>query len=113
MPRDALGREDWGQRLGLAIGQIWNTIGFFLVRDDRASDTFRRAMMEKRQRKTARIKAAVKPPALTGPAGADVPLIDYSGQFAPIVPTIRARLQRKANWVCHNSPIPRSKQAGR
>lgn len=53
-------------------------------------------MMEKRQRKAAGIEAAVKPPALTGPAGADVTLIDYSGQFAPFVPTIRGRLQRKA-----------------
>ena len=48
-----------------------------LISDEFTNPVKRRAMMEKRQRKMAGIEAAVKPPALTGPADADVTLIGW------------------------------------
>ena len=48
-----------------------------LISDEFTNPVKRRAMMEKRQRKTAGIEAAVKPPALMGPVDADVTLIGW------------------------------------
>ena len=48
-----------------------------LISDEFTNPHKRRAMMEKRQRKVSGIEAAVKPPALTGPADADVTLIGW------------------------------------
>jgi 2-oxoglutarate ferredoxin oxidoreductase subunit alpha len=48
-----------------------------LISDEFTNPVKRRAMMEKRQRKVAGIEAAVKPPALIGPADADVTLIGW------------------------------------
>jgi len=48
-----------------------------LISDEFTNPGKRRAMMEKRQRKTAGIDAAVEPPALAGPAEADVTLIGW------------------------------------
>jgi 2-oxoglutarate ferredoxin oxidoreductase subunit alpha len=48
-----------------------------LISDEFTNPTKRRAMMEKRMRKVAGIEAAVPPPALSGPRGADVTLIGW------------------------------------
>lgn len=48
-----------------------------LISDEFTDPVKRRAMMEKRQRKAAGIEAAVKQPALIGPADADVTLIGW------------------------------------
>ena len=48
-----------------------------LISDEFTNPIKRRAMMEKRMRKAAGIEAAVAPPALTGPANADVTLIGW------------------------------------
>jgi 2-oxoglutarate ferredoxin oxidoreductase subunit alpha len=48
-----------------------------LISDEFTNPVKRRAMMEKRQRKTVGIEAAVEPPALQGPAVADVTLIGW------------------------------------
>jgi 2-oxoglutarate ferredoxin oxidoreductase subunit alpha len=48
-----------------------------LISDEFTNPVKRRAMMEKRQRKVAGIEAAVEPPALMGPADADVTLIGW------------------------------------
>jgi len=48
-----------------------------LISDEFTNPHKRRAMMEKRQLKVAGIEAAVEPPELTGPAGADVTLIGW------------------------------------
>jgi 2-oxoglutarate ferredoxin oxidoreductase subunit alpha len=48
-----------------------------LISDEFTNPTRRRAMMEKRQRKVAGIEAAVKPPELVGPPGAEVTLIGW------------------------------------
>src|SRR6266481_3151055 len=48
-----------------------------LISDEFTNPHERRAMMEKRQRKVAGIEAAVMPPALIGPADADVTLIGW------------------------------------
>jgi len=55
-----------------------------LISDEFTNPTKRRAMMEKRQRKTAGIEAAVAPPALIGPADADVTLIGW-GSTAGVI----------------------------
>jgi len=48
-----------------------------LISDEFTNPIKRREMMEKRQRKVAGIEAAVKPPELMGPPGADVTLIGW------------------------------------
>ena len=48
-----------------------------LISDEFTNPVKRRAMIEKRQRRVAGIEAAVKPPAWTGPADADVTLIGW------------------------------------
>jgi 2-oxoglutarate ferredoxin oxidoreductase subunit alpha len=48
-----------------------------LISDEFTDPAKRRAMMEKRQRKTRGIEAAVQPPQLTGPSGAEVTLIGW------------------------------------
>jgi 2-oxoglutarate/2-oxoacid ferredoxin oxidoreductase subunit alpha len=48
-----------------------------LISDEFTNPIKRRAMMEKRMRKVAGIEAAVPPPALSGPANADVTLIGW------------------------------------
>jgi 2-oxoglutarate/2-oxoacid ferredoxin oxidoreductase subunit alpha len=48
-----------------------------LISDEFTNPIKRRAMMEKRQRKTVGIEAAVAPPELTGPPDADVTLIGW------------------------------------
>jgi 2-oxoglutarate/2-oxoacid ferredoxin oxidoreductase subunit alpha len=48
-----------------------------LISDEFTNPHKRRDMMDKRQRKVAGIEAAVAPPELTGPAGADVTLIGW------------------------------------
>ena len=48
-----------------------------LISDEFTNPVKRREMMEKRQRKTAGIEAAVKPPEISGPADADVTLIGW------------------------------------
>jgi 2-oxoglutarate ferredoxin oxidoreductase subunit alpha len=62
-----------------------------LISDEFTNPVKRRAMMEKRQRKNVGIEAAVKPPALTGPANADVTLIGW-GSTAGVIQEAREML---------------------
>jgi 2-oxoglutarate ferredoxin oxidoreductase subunit alpha len=59
-----------------------------LISDEFTNPIKRRAMMEKRQRKTAGIEAAVATPALIGPADADVTLIGW-GSTAGVIEEAR------------------------
>ncbi|MGH9658530.1 MAG: 2-oxoacid:acceptor oxidoreductase subunit alpha [Bryobacteraceae bacterium] len=59
-----------------------------LISDEFTNPIKRRAMMEKRQRKVAGIEAAVPPPALAGPAEADVTLIGWGSTQGVIAEAI-------------------------
>jgi 2-oxoglutarate ferredoxin oxidoreductase subunit alpha len=65
-----------------------------LISDEFTNPIKRRAMMEKRQRKTAGIEAAVAPPALIGPADADVTLIGW-GSTAGVIEEAREILKEE------------------